>query len=143
MPGVTSVASLAAQSGPTSFVTSDAGGNLAVSQFGPQAIGALDGRVSNLEQSVSGLQQSVTALQQSVRRAYEGTAVAIAMGGVTALPVGSRYSVSANIGTFRGATAFGGGAQFRITPHLVASGALGLGFTEGGVGGRGGLTYDW
>jgi hypothetical protein len=36
MPGITSAESLAAQSGPTSFVTTDASGNLAATSFGPQ-----------------------------------------------------------------------------------------------------------
>src|SRR5258705_90296 len=71
-PGITSAASLAAQSGPTNFVTSDASGHLAVSNFSPQTI-------TNLSNSVASLNQSVASLQNGVSRAFEGTAIAIAM----------------------------------------------------------------
>ena len=77
-----------------------------------------------------------------MRRAYEGTAVAIAMGATT-LPDNKRYAVSANIGTFRGQTAFGGTLQVRVSDNVVLNGAVGTGFGYGGVGGRGGLTYAW
>jgi hypothetical protein len=38
MAGVTSAASLAAQTGATSFVTTDANGNLATSTFNPASV---------------------------------------------------------------------------------------------------------
>ena len=135
LPGVASATSLAAQTGATSFLTTDANGNLATSTFNPSSVAALDGRVTALEQNVA-------ALQQSVRRAYEGTAVAIAMGG-SALPDNKRYAISANYGTFRGENAFAGSLAIRITDNLVANGAVGTGLARGGVGGRVGATFSW
>src|SRR5258708_6169891 len=46
MSGITSAASLAAQSGPTSFVTTDALGNLAATSFNPQSISNLQNNVA-------------------------------------------------------------------------------------------------
>ncbi len=72
MAGITSAASLAAQSGPTSVVTTDANGNLAAASFSGQ--------------DISVLQSNVATLQTQMRQAFEGTAIAIAMGG-SALPL--------------------------------------------------------
>ena len=66
MSGIASAASLAAQSGPTSFVTTDAAGNLAAAKFSPQ--------------DITTLQSNVGVLQSQMRQAFEGTAIAIAMG---------------------------------------------------------------
>src|SRR6516162_680003 len=118
-PGITSAASLAAQSGPTSFVTSDAAGHLAVTNlnFNPQAITALSANIGALQQNVGALQQSVGALQRDVQRGFEGAAVALAMGGVT-LPAGKNYAVSFNWGNFAGQNAAALAAQVRITDNL-------------------------
>src|SRR3546814_132947 len=61
--GIGSAASSAAQSGDVGFVTSDAGGNLALSDFGPNDILALD-----------------NALRRDRRDARAGIATAMAMG---------------------------------------------------------------
>jgi surface antigen len=139
MPGITSAASLAAQTGPSSVVTTDANGNLAAAPTSGFAtagsVAALDGRVTNLENSVA-------ILQRDVRRGYEGTAVAIAMG-TTALPDNKRFAVTANFGTFRGENAFGASAAVRVTDFLVANAAVGTGLARGGVGGRVGATFAW
>ncbi|WP_020174556.1 hypothetical protein [Methyloferula stellata] len=135
LAGIASAASLAAQSGPTKYVTTDANGNLAASSFGPADI-------AGLSNSISSLQANVAALQGSVRRAYEGTAIAMAMSGA-ALPDNKTYAVSANYGTFRGENGFGAIGQVRINDYLVASGGMGIGTARGGVGGRAGLTLAW
>src|SRR5258708_22757846 len=132
MSGITSAASLAAQSGPTSFVTTDALGNLAATSFNPQSI-------SNLQNNVAILQGDVTALQTQVRQAFEGTAIAIAMGGA-ALPSDKKFAISTNWGTFRGENAMSLGAQMRLSEHVVLNGGVAAGFAQGGVGGRARMT---
>jgi len=107
-PGITSAASLAAQSGTTNFVTSDAGGHLAVSNFGPSTITNINNNLASLNQSVAGLNaniaglnQSVASLQNGVQRAFEGTAIAIALGGAP-LPWDKNFAVTVNLGHLRG-----------------------------------------
>lgn len=63
------------------FVTTDANGNLAATSFSPQSINQLSANVS------SALQQN---LQQGLNQAFEGTAIAIAIGG-SALPDNKRF----------------------------------------------------
>ena len=99
LPGLTSAASLAAQTGPTSLVTTDSSGNLAATNLNVGNLANLDGRVSSLETSVG-------QLRRDVRTAYQGTAIALAVGGAV-LPAGKKYAISANFGTFEGETAFG------------------------------------
>jgi hypothetical protein len=135
MPGITSAASLAAQSGPTSLVTTDANGNLATTSFNPQDISAL-------QTNVSALQSSVAILQGQMKQAFEGTAIAIAMGG-SALPSDKKFAITTNWGTFRGENAGSVVAQMRVSDHVVLNGAVGAGFAQGGVGGRAGVTLAW
>jgi outer membrane murein-binding lipoprotein Lpp len=148
-PGITSTASRAAQSGPTKFVTSDATGNLATSDFGVADIGNLNSSVNNLNSSVNnlnanvaGLWGSVGALQQSVYRAYEGSAVAIANTAPT-ISRESRFGIAVKWGNFRGQNAIGGMAQFRVTPNVVLNASIGGGLRYGGVGGGVGGLYEW
>ncbi len=142
MPGVASAASLAAQSGPTSFVTTDAAGNLATSNINPSSIGALDGRVTNLESSVAQLQSNVAQLQRGLHKAYEVTAIALAMAGAT-LPEGKRYALSANWGTFQGENGFAASGIVRVSDNVFLNGGLGIGANRGTAGGRAGLTFAW
>jgi hypothetical protein len=128
LSGISSAASLAAQTGTTKFVATDANGNLAGSAYGPNDIASLS--------------SNIAALQSSVRRAYEGTAIAIALAG-SALPADKSYAVSANYGTFRGENGFGAVGQLRLNEYVVASGGVGVGLGRGGVGGRAGLTFAW
>jgi hypothetical protein len=136
LPGITSAASLAAQTGPLSVVTTDANGNLAAV---PTNSFASSGSVAALSSQVTDLQNTVATLQH---RAYEGTAVAIAMA-TTALPDNKRFAVTANFGTFRGENAFAASAAVRINEFLVANAAIGTGLARGGVGGRVGATFAW
>jgi trimeric autotransporter adhesin len=135
MSGIASAASLAAQSGPTSFVTSDAAGNLAVSKFSP-----LD--ISTLQSNVGVLQSQVGLLQTQMRQAFEGTAIAIAMGG-SALPSDKKFAVSTNYGNFRGESAISIGAQMRLTEYAVANFGIASGLQQHGTGTRAGLTFAW
>jgi hypothetical protein len=144
--GVASAESVAAQSGPVSIVTTDAFGNLAtMSTAGIATAGqfsALSGQVAALDNRVSSLETGVNHLNSEVRKAFEGTAVAIAMGG-SMLPDNKRFAISGNLGTFNGENAFGGAAQLRLSDSFVANGGIGAGFARGGVGGRVGGTFAW
>lgn len=143
LAGLTSAQSLAAQSGPTGFVTTDANGNLAASNYGPASFEAMAGRIGTLEGSVAGLQVAALQLQRDVRSALQGTAIALALSGAV-LPEGKAYAISANFGTYRGQGAFGASGTARISDNLYASG--GIGFATNGpsnIGGRGGVTLAW
>jgi autotransporter adhesin len=135
MPGVNSAASLAAQSGPTKFITADGGGNVAASAYGPTDI-------ANLQSSVGSLQTSVATLQGDVKRAFEGTAIALAMGG-GALPDNKKFALSMNVGTFSGQSGGAVSAQYRLADNVILDAGVGAGFAQGGVGARGGLTVAW
>jgi len=149
LAGINSAASLAAQTGPTKVVTTDAFGNLAAASFTPQDISSLQSNVGGLQQNVSALQQNVSVLQQNVsvlqpqmRQAFEGTAVAIALGGA-ALPSDKKFAISTNWGNFRGQNAVGVAAQLRLSNYAVANVGVGGGFAQGGIGSRAGVTFAW
>jgi trimeric autotransporter adhesin len=128
LAGITSAASLAAQTGPTKVVTTDAFGNLAAASFTPQ--------------DISGLQSNVGILQQQMKQSFEGTAIAIALGGAS-LPADKRFAISTNWGNFRGQNAVGVAAQMRLTDYAVANVGVGGGFAQGGFGSRAGVTLAW
>ena len=92
------VASTAAQSGPTQIVTSDASGNLATA-------------------GVNSLLENSTAFKGFVRRRV----MAIAMGGgATTLPPGQNFDIGVNWGTFDGQNAVGITGVARLYDNLRA-----------------------
>src|SRR3954451_18881858 len=133
--GVASAASLAAQSGPISFVTTDAAGHLASANLAVPDI-------SGLQTNVAALQSSVGTLQMQMKQAFEGAAVAIAMGGA-ALPSDKKFAISTNYGNFRGQSAMSFGAQLRLATNAVANVAVASGFQQGGIGSRAGVMIAW
>jgi trimeric autotransporter adhesin len=139
LAGITSAASLSAQSGPTYMVTTDASGNLAATSFSTQSLSSLSSNVSALQQDVAVLSEN---LQQGLNRAYEGTAVAIAMGG-SALPDNKRFALTTNWGNFRGTNAMSLVAQMRLSDNVVANAGFASGFQYGGIGTRAGVTVAW
>ena len=120
MPGINSAASKGAQTGPTSFVTSDANGNLATASFNATDISTLQG-------SVGVLQSNVAVLQSQMKQAFEGTAIAISMG-ASALPADKRFAISTNWGTFRGQNAASFVAQARVSDNIVLNAGVAAGF---------------
>ena len=88
------------------------------------------------------MQANVTTLQSQMRQAFEGTAIAIAMGG-SSLPADKKFAISTNWGTFRGENAASFLAQARISDNIVINGGVVMGFAQGGVGGRAGVTFAW
>lgn len=134
LAGIGSADSLAAQTGPVQFVTTDAAGNLATASISIPDISGLDSRVGSLETSVH-------ELQKDMRRSFEGTALAMAMGGAI-LPEGKTYAISAGWGTFRGENAFAASGVAKLNDNFYAQGGVGVG-ARGGVGGRLGVTVAW
>lgn len=104
------------------FVTTDANGNLAATSFSPQSINQLSANVSALQQN----------LQQGLNQAFEGTAIAIAMGG-SALPDNKRFAI----------TTMSLIAQARISDNVAANAGFASGFQYGGFGSRAGVTLAW
>ena len=128
MPGVTSAASLAAQNGTTYFATTDVDGHLATSNYGPQ--------------DIASLYNSVSTLRSDVIRGYEGSAIALAVGGGV-LPDNKKFAISTNWGGYHGTNALGASAYVRLNENFVFNGGVGLGLTKGDVGGRAGVTFTW
>ena len=143
LAGLPSDQSAAAQLGATNFVTTDAAGNLAASQFGPSSFDALNARIGSLEGNVAGLQVATLRLQRDMRTAFQGTAIALSLAGAV-LPEGKNYAVSANFGAFHGESAFGATGTARINDSLFASAGIGMATSgRNNVGARGGVTMAW
>jgi len=134
MPGVTSAASRAAQTGPVQVVTSDAAGNLATASLvtnqdmvGINAdLAAINGRLNDLSQ-----------------KALTGVAMAFAMAGAPTLMPNEKFAVTLNYGTFQGAHGIALGGAMRITDHLQANGGIAYGPNGNIAGGRAGLRVGW
>ncbi|KAF0121156.1 MAG: Cell surface protein, partial [Methylocystaceae bacterium] len=97
----------------------------ATSAFGPQDI-------QGLQAGVLGLSQSVYSLGRGVQRGYEGTAVAVALGGASYLPDNKFFSVTGNFGTFRGQYGLAAQAQLRLNEWAVVNAGIGAGLKYGG-----------
>lgn len=130
MPGITSAASRAAQSGPLDVVTTDAGGNL----------GSVP--LSSFFSGVSDLEGRVNRIDRKLDRQSDGIAIAMALGGVN-LPAGSRFAMTGNVGFFGDTAAFGVGAIGQVSDNVYLNGGVGVGSSQGTVAGRVGLTYAW
>jgi len=123
MPGITSGASAAAQTGPTQFVTSDAGGNLATAGFGPSSLIALSNRVDLLGNRINNVRNEERG----------GVALAMAAGQIRYDDQPGKVSVGGGVGAFEDQ----GGA------------ALGIGFTSpggrvrGNISGGGSFHGEW
>ncbi|MFA6157041.1 YadA-like family protein [Mesorhizobium sp.] len=115
--------------------TADIATNTANIATNTSNIALLDGRVGSLE---SGLNSA----NGRIDKAFEGTAMALAMAG-SGLPGDKNYAVSLNWGTFEGENAFAGSAQARINENVILSGGIGVGASNHTVGGRAGLTVAW
>ncbi len=137
MSGITSAASLAAQSGPTAFVTSDANGNLATTTFNPQSL-------TSLQSQVTSLQSQVTDNRLEART---GTALALAVGASPALQAGRRFGISASYGNFQGSNAFGVGATALLYDNknyaVVINAGAGIGMERNVVGVRSAIGLQW
>lgn len=119
LSGLASTASLAAQTGPIHFVTSDTSGNLAVSAFDVSTLATTA--------SVDGLRSDIGATRTEAR---QGIAAAIAMSAAAMPSAPGRTSWAANVGHFKGETAFGGSLSHRLDFDNPV--AISLGYSYGG-----------
>jgi hypothetical protein len=144
-------------------VTTDALGNLGVSNLDLVRLGGLDGRTTALEGRTTGLEgrasalegrasalegrataleQQTAVLRRQARAANGGIAAAMAMGG-TIMPPDSTLAISFNLATYRGQQGFSGAIVSRVTDHIWASGGLAGSTIKGSTGGRLGMTFGW
>ena len=138
MSGLTSAASLAAQTGPTSLVTTDAAGNLAAAGFSAADISGLQNSVSGLQNSVSTLQGNVAALQGQVGanliEARRGIAAAVATASAPMPSAPGKTSWQVRGSTFQSQTGFGFGFAHRLHTSMPLS-------IVGGYGNGGGTQH--
>lgn len=131
----TNTTDIATNTGNIAINTANIATNTANIATNTTNIALLDGRVGSLE---SGL----NAVNGRIDKAFEGTAMALAMAG-SGLPGDKNYAVSLNWGTFQGENAFAGSAQARISENVILSGGIGVGASNHTVGGRAGVTVAW
>jgi autotransporter adhesin len=115
LPSVANPANRAAQVGPITFVTTDANGNLASSDFSPASLAAPDGRVGSLER------QRVVDRRES----RQGVAAAMAMTSAAMPSAPGRTSWATNTAVFRGEWAGGFALSHRLdtsVPLAVTAG---------------------
>src|SRR5262245_25137774 len=130
MPGIQSGPSAAAQSGAVQFAAADQQGNLATTNLSQQTIDNLINgatNLSNLQNQVAGIQNQVNILKGGVQKSFEGTAIAIAMGGGW-LPDNKIFAIATNLGNFQGQNAMRLNAYYRVSPNIVVNGGVGAGF---------------
>jgi autotransporter adhesin len=144
-PGIASAASLAAQSGSTYYVTSDASGNLATSSIGPGTITNLVGRVDGLSNRVDALGLQVDALGARIgdvdREARAAAAMGIASSQLRYDQRPGKLSIGAAAGTFRGESAFATGLGFTSFDQRWRANVSGTNNMRGDWGVGGGVTF--
>ena len=146
-PGITSITSLSAQSGPLQVVTSDAGGHLA--SDGGAIFSQLDQLQSNDTKIFSELDKLNGVdkqLRSDIDTVQSGVAVAMSAVGPD-LTGAERFGLSLNWGGFEGASAIGGGATAVVSrwngSRLAVTGGIGVGLDDNSVGGRAGGQWTW
>ena len=146
-PGITSVGSRSAQSGPLQVVTSDANGHLA--SDGGAVFRQLDQLQSNDTQIFRELDK-LNGVDKQLRSDIDTveSGVAVAMSAVGPDLVGAeRFGLSLNWGGFEGASAIGGGATAVVgrwnSSRLAVTGGIGVGLDDNAVGGRAGGQWTW
>lgn len=138
LAGLASPASLAAQSGQTYLVTTDASGNLATLDMAP-----VFGRIDALEDRADAADERWRVSGERFDRHADGVAMALALGGAQVLQAGQTFAVSGNLGHFDGRTALGFGAIGRANDAVSLNIGVGWGLRTGVVAGRAGLSIGW
>ncbi len=136
LAGLASVQSMAAQTGATAFVSTDASGNLAASSIGPSTIAALDGRVSGLEAGLGSLSRYAVESRKEARRGI-ASAMALASAPIPSAP--GRLTYVLNGATFRGEYAVGGSVAYRLDTNRPIAVTVGVAGGAGNVGARIGI----
>jgi hypothetical protein len=121
-------ASTAAQIGPTQFVTSDAGGNLATNTAAGLGLAT--------QNDIANVNGSINSLNNKINNATTGVAMAFAMAGVPTLLPTERVAMTANWGNFQGANGMAINAAFRVADAIQINAGLGVGLTQNIQGGR-------
>jgi hypothetical protein len=142
MPGITSAASLAAQSGPVQLVTSDAGGNLATTTLAGLGLASASD-LSAINGQIAGMNARLDDLTSRSNKAYTGVAMAFAMAGVPTLLPSESFVVTMNWGHFQSANGLALNAAVRLAPNVQLNGGIGYGANENLAGGRVGLRVGW
>lgn len=87
-------------------------------------------------------EETENGLKKGVVDAIEGSAVSLALQPAF-VEQGKSFGAAVNVGTFGGATALGFSGAVRITDGLTVNGGVGVGLTNGTVGGRAGANFSW
>lgn len=131
LPGVTSAASTAAQSGPLYVVTSDGSGRLAAMDIASLGTGG-----------VPGLQGQLDALRVRDDALAEGIAMSFALD-VPDLSPSRNIAITANWGHFDEQNGVAAGFAARINRNVSLNGGVAAGLNDGQVGGKAGLRFEW
>ena len=120
MPGITSAASRAAQSGPTQVVTSDASGNLATSTLSGLGIAS----TSDLAAINAQLATQQNQINVNQREARAGTALALAASGLHYDTRPGKTSIAAAYGNFKGQSGLAVGLGYALNQTLRVNAAF-------------------
>jgi autotransporter adhesin len=120
MPGITSAASRAAQSGPTQVVTSDASGNLATSTLSGLGIAS----TTDLAAINAQLTTQQNQINVNQREARAGTALALAASGLHYDTRPGKASVAAAYGNFKGQSGLAVGLGYALNQTLRVNAAF-------------------
>jgi autotransporter adhesin len=129
MPGIESAASLAAQVGPTQFVTTDVGGNLASFDLGPVFAG-INTRINRAFDRIDNVRHEERS----------GVALAIGLGQIRYDDRPGKLSVGGGFGGFISEGGGGLGLGYTTPSETVRFNVSAGGTTHGDAGGGGGLT---
>lgn len=100
------------------------------------------GDIEELLDGPNGVFERLRVLEDSIAETQEGVAIGISMS-PPALPDGKSTAVGMNWGTFNGENAMGLSGITEIDDTFAVSGAVGVGVSEGAVGGRIGFQASW
>lgn len=114
-------------------------------------VGQLNSLSAGFQSQIGGLQSQIGGLQSQInqndRRLRDGVAVAMAAGGVPAVPQGRKFGMFGNVAAYdgHGAAGFGltGVLLDRPNYQVQVNGSFGVGFDTSVVGARGGVSVFW
>jgi trimeric autotransporter adhesin len=141
MPGITSTASVAAQSGPTQIVTSDVAGNLATSTAAALGL-ATASQINAINSQLGSLSSAINNVNIEARRGIAATA-AMAYAPTPSGPGRTTFAINGSV--FENIGGIGVAFQHRLAGPSIpvyVSGAYGNGGGREHVG-RIGLGFEW
>jgi autotransporter adhesin len=118
------LAGLAAPVGSTRFVTTDSGGNLAYSQFGPDSIATLGGSITSLSSEIG----------QTRTEARAGTALALATAGLRYDDRAGKLSLAGGFGHFKGQSGLALGLGYNTSEDFRMNAAVSATTGQGDIG---------